>query len=241
MEPPPAAPAQPPVAKGDASSSSSESYLAVKKPAPAAPTIEPIEKQIEDSSSSSSSTSAPVEFAPKGSLGSAGSSDPVLGAVSIPEEAPRFAGKSLFLFAPDHPIRAFCIKVVSNRYFGWFISLTIIVNSVFLAINDPLKSDREGFNLNRIADYIFLVIFASEAAMKIVAMGFILHKRSYLRGAPLSATPAFENDPHWGTHTCYTRTCAFAVSLSSSPISVRPNSLTDNPAQTAGTGSTSSW
>lgn len=106
------------------------------------------------------------------------------GAASLQVEQ-RFRSKSFWLWSTSNPIRAFCIAVVSNRYFKLFILLSIIVNSIFLAINDPLKGTYEGFNaVCRYADYIFLAIFATEALMKIIAMGLIVHKGSYLRGAP---------------------------------------------------------
>lgn len=98
------------------------------------------------------------------------------------ESEVEFIDRSLFLFAPEHPIRAFCIKVSTNKWFNWFILLVIIVNAAFLAANDPLKGKKEGFNVvNFYADYIFLVIFVVEAVLKIIALGFVLHKYSYLR------------------------------------------------------------
>lgn len=147
--------------------------------------LEPIAKKDISDSSSSSSLSARDVIGAKQSIGSTSlESQPVLAVQPLHEEMPRYIGKSLFLFEPDHPVRAVCIKVISNRIFKWFILLTIVVNSIFLAIQDPTKSDRSGFNrVIHIADYFFLAIFASEAALKIIAMGFILHQKSYLRGA----------------------------------------------------------
>lgn len=98
------------------------------------------------------------------------------------ESEVEFIDRSLFLFAPEHPLRAFCIKVTTNKWFNWFILFVIIVNAAFLAANDPLKGKKEGFNVvNFYADYVFLVIFVAEAALKIIALGFVLHQYSYLR------------------------------------------------------------
>lgn len=59
----------------------------------------------------------------------------------------------------------------------------ILVNSICLALFD--YSDRETLTeyniiLDRIGD-AFTVLFLTEAALKIVAMGFVIHKHSYLR------------------------------------------------------------
>ena len=100
------------------------------------------------------------------------------------DDAIEFVDKSFFLFEPTHPIRAFCISVITNRYFSWFILLVIILNAAFLAANDPLKGRKAGFNVvNYYADFVFLAIFIVEALLKIIAMGFVLHQYSYLRGA----------------------------------------------------------
>ena len=61
--------------------------------------------------------------------------------------------------------------------------LCILFNSIILGLYD--YSDREGISLFNITlnsfSLTFTVIFFLEAALKIFAMGFILHKYSYLR------------------------------------------------------------
>ena len=60
--------------------------------------------------------------------------------------------------------------------------LVIVVNSVFIAAADPLAGDNEGRNqwLTR-ADVYFLVLFSLELLLRVVAMGFVMDKNSYLR------------------------------------------------------------
>jgi len=46
--------------------------------------------------------------------------------------------KSLYVFGLHNPIRQFCIHyVVLNVYFDYFIIISIIVNCIFLAMNNP--------------------------------------------------------------------------------------------------------
>ena len=65
-----------------------------------------------------------------------------------------------------------------HRWFDRFILLTIIVNCIFLAIDDP---NLPNLDYQTIADYFFLVIFTIEMLLKIVALGFALRPYSYLR------------------------------------------------------------
>ena len=59
----------------------------------------------------------------------------------------------------------------------------IILNSVCLALYD--YSDRESTtSFNQMIDSIsivFTILFLAEAAIKIIAMGFVLHRLAYLR------------------------------------------------------------
>jgi hypothetical protein len=76
----------------------------------------------------------------------------------------------------------------------------IIVNAAFLAANDPLKGDKEGFNaVTYYADFVFLAIFIIELIVKVIAFGFALHKNSYLRSAFVSTIPFKDSQdaPRW--------------------------------------------
>ncbi len=69
------------------------------------------------------------------------------------------------------------------RWFSFFISSLIIVNTINLSIYD--YSDRQDTSFrNQILgklDVVLTSVFIFEAAIKIIAMGFIIHKYSYMR------------------------------------------------------------
>jgi voltage-dependent calcium channel L type alpha-1D len=69
------------------------------------------------------------------------------------------------------------------RWFDRFILATILANSITLALYD--YSDRTSLSQNNqsldLAGSVFTIIFFLEAILKIVAMGFVFHKRAYLR------------------------------------------------------------
>lgn len=97
-----------------------------------------------------------------------------------------FGPIALGCLTTEHPVRALAITVVSSFWFEVFMLLVVVVSSAFVAAVDPLKGSREGFNaVCYYSDIVFLVIFVGEAILKIIAMGFVRHKGSYLRGTLL--------------------------------------------------------
>eukprot|EP00795_Rhopilema_esculentum_P010180 gene10180-18850_t len=74
-------------------------------------------------------------------------------------------------------------KVFPKEAFDYFILLTILFNCIVLIFDAPLPENDKS-QMNEVAEkieYYFLVIFLFEAIVKIVAMGFVLHPRAYLR------------------------------------------------------------
>ena len=62
------------------------------------------------------------------------------------------------------------------------ISITvIIVNSLFLAMDDPLRDPSETPIYMTTADSIFQYLYTVEMFFKIVSMGFIINKGAYIR------------------------------------------------------------
>jgi len=90
---------------------------------------------------------------------------------------------SLFLLGEDNFIRRHTRFIIEWPVFEYAVLLTIIANCVVLALEEhlPLK-DRTPLaqRLEKTEPY-FLGIFCVEATLKILALGFILHKGSYLR------------------------------------------------------------
>jgi hypothetical protein len=59
----------------------------------------------------------------------------------------------------------------------------IVVNSLFLAMDDPLRDPSETPYYMILSDDIFQYLYSIEMDVKIVSLGFILNKGSYLRDA----------------------------------------------------------
>ncbi len=76
------------------------------------------------------------------------------------EEEIEYLSKSLWLFPAEHPVRAFCIRLITNVWFDRFILLMIIINAIFLALQDPLTGNQAGFNrVSYFADYVRLQLW----------------------------------------------------------------------------------
>jgi hypothetical protein len=64
--------------------------------------------------------------------------------------------------------------------------LCILGNSASLALMDYRDDNNETWK-NQVlvkVDHVFTVIYTSEAILKTIAFGFVIHKRSYLRKQP---------------------------------------------------------
>ena len=75
-----------------------------------------------------------------------------------------------------------------NKWFDRFITLCIILNSILIASKEYESNYDVNYesDWNKILDKIdlvFSIIFIVEATIKIIGMGFIIHKKSYLRSA----------------------------------------------------------
>ena len=70
-------------------------------------------------------------------------------------------------------------EIASNKNFENFILVMIILSSIVLAAEGPTGEEPSAFM--NVIDILFNIIFIGEALVKIIAMGFILPKKSYLR------------------------------------------------------------
>ena len=59
--------------------------------------------------------------------------------------------------------------------------MVIIVNSLFLAMDDPLATTPPVYS--SYSDKIFLALYSTEMVLKITALGFLFNKGAYLRDA----------------------------------------------------------
>lgn len=94
-----------------------------------------------------------------------------------------FVNKSLFLLSKDNFIRKACIKLILWKPFDWFIISLIVINSLMLGMMDYTDTENKSWR-NKIVDRtepIFITLFTLECVVKVIAMGFILGKGTYLR------------------------------------------------------------
>ncbi|NWH97566.1 CAC1S protein, partial [Tichodroma muraria] len=100
----------------------------------------------------------------------------------VPPIAPR-PPRALFCLTLENPLRKACISIVEWKPFEIIILLTIFANCVALAIYLPMPEDDTNIansSLEKI-EYAFLIFFAIEAMLKIIAYGFLFHTDAYLR------------------------------------------------------------
>ncbi|XP_077190370.1 voltage-dependent L-type calcium channel subunit alpha-1S isoform X1 [Paroedura picta] len=98
-------------------------------------------------------------------------------------EAPPRPLRSLFCLTLQNPVRKACIAIVEWKPFEIIILLTIFANCVALAIYLPMPeedSNKANSRLEKL-EYFFLIVFAIEAVLKIIAYGFLFHADAYLR------------------------------------------------------------
>jgi hypothetical protein len=102
--------------------------------------------------------------------------------------------KSIYLFKGDNALRNKLVKFVSWHVFDKFIILVIIINAVFVGLQDysyrlyleeDFKTEYatvQEYN-QRLTSYenIFTFIFIFECIAKIIAQGFYQHKNAYLK------------------------------------------------------------
>ncbi|XP_011892293.1 PREDICTED: voltage-dependent L-type calcium channel subunit alpha-1S isoform X2 [Cercocebus atys] len=100
----------------------------------------------------------------------------------VPEILPR-PPRALFCLTLENPLRKACISIVEWKPFEMIILLTIFANCVALAVYLPMpEDDNNSLNLGlEKLEYFFLIVFSIEAAMKIIAYGFLFHQDAYLR------------------------------------------------------------
>jgi len=95
--------------------------------------------------------------------------------------------RALFILPGKFPVRKWLVWLTSWKWFDNFITLVILANSIMLSFTD--YGDRlygDGYFSQRNAnmaqvDTAFSIIFTFECVAKILAMGFALHKNSYMR------------------------------------------------------------
>ena len=104
---------------------------------------------------------------------------PYLQEVSACDLAP----KSLLFLDKESWIRKPLIRFIRWKVFDWFMLSCILANCVTLA----MASNKPGFEQSslgkslKLSNYVFVGLFGFEATCKIIALGFLFARHTYLR------------------------------------------------------------
>ncbi|XP_051976461.1 voltage-dependent L-type calcium channel subunit alpha-1C-like isoform X1 [Xyrauchen texanus] len=96
-------------------------------------------------------------------------------AVPMPE------ARAFFIFSPSNKFRTLCHKIVNHNVFTNLILFFILLSSISLAAEDPVKNYSFRNEILGYADYVFTGIFTIEIILKMTAYGAFLHKGSFCR------------------------------------------------------------
>uniref|UniRef100_A0A8C5FNE0 Voltage-dependent L-type calcium channel subunit alpha n=1 Tax=Gadus morhua TaxID=8049 RepID=A0A8C5FNE0_GADMO len=90
-------------------------------------------------------------------------------------------GSAFFIFSSTNPFRVLCHKLINHQIFTNLILVFIMLSSVSLAAEDPIRNfSRRNFILGYF-DYAFTAIFTVEILLKMTAFGAFLHKGAFCR------------------------------------------------------------
>ncbi|XP_053359228.1 calcium channel, voltage-dependent, L type, alpha 1F subunit [Clarias gariepinus] len=95
--------------------------------------------------------------------------------VPIPE------GSAFFCLSKTNPIRVGCHIVINHHIFTNLILVFIILSSISLAAEDPIRAHSFRNNVLGYADYAFTSIFTVEILLKMMVYGAFLHQGSFCR------------------------------------------------------------
>uniref|UniRef100_A0A8C5T560 Voltage-dependent L-type calcium channel subunit alpha n=1 Tax=Laticauda laticaudata TaxID=8630 RepID=A0A8C5T560_LATLA len=95
--------------------------------------------------------------------------------VPIPE------GSAFFCLSQTNPLRVGCHKLIHHHIFTNLILVFIILSSISLAAEDPIRAHSFRNNILGYFDYAFTSIFTVEILLKMTSFGAFLHKGSFCR------------------------------------------------------------
>ncbi|KAM4695957.1 LOW QUALITY PROTEIN: voltage-dependent L-type calcium channel subunit alpha-1F [Rhinophrynus dorsalis] len=121
------------------------------------------DEEDEDGSLQDSHLDKLAEFAPKEKV------------LPIPE------GSSFFILSNTNPLRVGCHRLIHHHIFTNLILVFIILSSISLAAEDPIRAHSFRNHILGYFDYAFTSIFTVEILLKMTAYGAFLHKGSFCR------------------------------------------------------------
>uniref|UniRef100_A0A3P9DM50 Voltage-dependent L-type calcium channel subunit alpha n=1 Tax=Maylandia zebra TaxID=106582 RepID=A0A3P9DM50_9CICH len=92
-------------------------------------------------------------------------------------------GSSFFILGKKNCLRVACHNLIHHPYFTNFILIFIILSSISLAAEDPIKSHSFRNTVLGYADYVFTSVFTVEIVLKMTVYGAFLHTGSFCRNA----------------------------------------------------------
>ncbi|XP_037831262.1 calcium channel, voltage-dependent, L type, alpha 1D subunit, a isoform X3 [Kryptolebias marmoratus] len=95
--------------------------------------------------------------------------------IPIPE------GSAFFIFSNTNPVRVFCHKLINHHIFTNLILVFIMLSSVSLAAEDPIRNLSARNIILGYFDYAFTAIFTVEIVLKMTTYGAFLHKGAFCR------------------------------------------------------------
>uniref|UniRef100_S4RTQ4 Voltage-dependent L-type calcium channel 1b n=1 Tax=Petromyzon marinus TaxID=7757 RepID=S4RTQ4_PETMA len=88
---------------------------------------------------------------------------------------------AFFLFSHTNPFRILCHHIINHTIFTNLILVFIMLSSVSLAAEDPIRSTSFRNEILGYFDYAFTTIFTIEIMLKMTAYGAFVHKGSFCR------------------------------------------------------------
>ncbi|XP_019732583.1 voltage-dependent L-type calcium channel subunit alpha-1C isoform X6 [Hippocampus comes] len=102
--------------------------------------------------------------------------------IQLKEKAvPMPKARAFFVFSHTNKFRVLCHKIVNHNIFTNLILFFILLSSISLAAEDPVKNDSFRNEILGYADHVFTGLFTIEIILKMTAYGAFLHKGSFCR------------------------------------------------------------
>ncbi|XP_056366844.1 voltage-dependent L-type calcium channel subunit alpha-1F [Oenanthe melanoleuca] len=98
-----------------------------------------------------------------------------------PKVTPIPEGSAFFLLSSTNPLRVKCHALINHHIFTNLILVFIILSSISLAAEDPVRAHSPRNHILGYFDYAFTSIFTVEILLKMTVFGGFLHKGSFLR------------------------------------------------------------
>ncbi|KAK7135229.1 hypothetical protein R3I94_014018 [Phoxinus phoxinus] len=105
-----------------------------------------------------------------------------LSELSLREKTPPIPeGSAFFILSNSNPIRVACHRLINHQIFTNLILIFIMLSSVSLAAEDPIRNFSARNIVLGYLDYAFTAIFTVEILLKMTAFGAFLHKGAFCR------------------------------------------------------------